>query len=442
MSASIARALRELHTVQARDGPLQSAESGAGRRDARRGSRRRLLIGSSPDRSRQVDEDRAPKLWQSVRAWLEMAAALTFDDAAKREKFAKARPERERERELHPSRGREAPGKRVRGAGGCSSAQRNRARPVGSLRCRACGSPPQVDFEQLRREAAEAEAACSALGSPVVFCHNDLLAPNILAEEGPGSAGAPPRLHIIDFEYGGYNCRDFDFGNHFNEWAGLDADYSRCVVRPCRNNRCTAVRRCGASPRPPPEPPRGPRRPRRYPSEAQRRAFIAAYLGRAEGAGARSPAEEARAGAGRAKRPHGCTRPARESSRSAGLGVRGDSTAPQTERVNSRVSPLCPSVPSPAQLELDALVASATAFSLASHLYWGVWALIQARHSPIDFDFLDYHALRRGGRKRGSAPCPREGGCVLRGRRCKFSFASFVGTLRRLLHGQWLPHQK
>lgn len=27
-------------------------------------------------------------------------------------------------------------------------------------------------------------------------------------------------------------------------------------------------------------------------------------------------------------------------------------------------------------------------FALASHLFWGVWALIQAEHSYIDFDYL------------------------------------------------------
>jgi len=40
-------------------------------------------------------------------------------------------------------------------------------------------------------------------------------------------------------------------------------------------------------------------------------------------------------------------------------------------------------------------VAEGAAFSLASHLYWAVWALTQARHSPIDFDYLGYSSLRR-----------------------------------------------
>lgn len=32
--------------------------------------------------------------------------------------------------------------------------------------------------------------------------------------------------------------------------------------------------------------------------------------------------------------------------------------------------------------------------SLVSHLFWGVWAMIQAFHSQIDFDFLDYGIVR------------------------------------------------
>jgi hypothetical protein len=36
----------------------------------------------------------------------------------------------------------------------------------------------------------------------------------------------------------------------------------------------------------------------------------------------------------------------------------------------------------------------ANAFALASHQYWGVWALIQARYSPIDFDYLGCVAAR------------------------------------------------
>jgi ethanolamine kinase len=33
-------------------------------------------------------------------------------------------------------------------------------------------------------------------------------------------------------------------------------------------------------------------------------------------------------------------------------------------------------------------------FSLCSHLLWGIWALVQARFSDIDFDYLGFHQQR------------------------------------------------
>ncbi|GLE11451.1 hypothetical protein PINS_up023883 [Pythium insidiosum] len=33
-------------------------------------------------------------------------------------------------------------------------------------------------------------------------------------------------------------------------------------------------------------------------------------------------------------------------------------------------------------------------YALASHLFWGFWAVVQAAHSKIDFDFLDYARKR------------------------------------------------
>jgi len=36
-------------------------------------------------------------------------------------------------------------------------------------------------------------------------------------------------------------------------------------------------------------------------------------------------------------------------------------------------------------------------FVLVDHLWWGSWSVLQARHSPIDFDFMDYARLRFAG---------------------------------------------
>lgn len=44
--------------------------------------------------------------------------------------------------------------------------------------------------------------------------------------------------------------------------------------------------------------------------------------------------------------------------------------------------------------ELDSLQHEVSLFSLASHLLWCVWALHQAMHSSLDFDFMNYASLR------------------------------------------------
>ncbi|XP_062843026.1 ethanolamine kinase 2 [Trichomycterus rosablanca] len=46
------------------------------------------------------------------------------------------------------------------------------------------------------------------------------------------------------------------------------------------------------------------------------------------------------------------------------------------------------------QCELETLYVQVNKFSLASHFFWGFWALIQAKYSSIDFDFLGYAVLR------------------------------------------------
>ncbi|KAJ3677046.1 hypothetical protein LUZ60_002770 [Juncus effusus] len=44
--------------------------------------------------------------------------------------------------------------------------------------------------------------------------------------------------------------------------------------------------------------------------------------------------------------------------------------------------------------DLETLYVETNTFRLASHLYWALWALIQAKVSPIDFDYLGYFFLR------------------------------------------------
>lgn len=44
--------------------------------------------------------------------------------------------------------------------------------------------------------------------------------------------------------------------------------------------------------------------------------------------------------------------------------------------------------------EVEVLYVQVNQFALASHFFWGLWALIQAKVSTIDFDFLGYAVLR------------------------------------------------
>lgn len=84
----------------------------------------------------------------------------------------------------------------------------------------------EFDLDLLRREVARVEAACASTRSPTVFSHCDLLSGNVMAPRG-GARGGGTALRFIDFEYVDWAPRGFDWGNHFNEYAGFEGDYSR-----------------------------------------------------------------------------------------------------------------------------------------------------------------------------------------------------------------------
>ncbi|KAL0273305.1 UNVERIFIED_CONTAM: hypothetical protein PYX00_006006 [Menopon gallinae] len=72
----------------------------------------------------------------------------------------------------------------------------------------------EEEFSFLKKEL-------SALESPSVFCHNDLLLGNIIYSEKKNS------VTFIDYEYASYNYQAYDIANHFNEFAGVETvDYS------------------------------------------------------------------------------------------------------------------------------------------------------------------------------------------------------------------------
>jgi len=76
-------------------------------------------------------------------------------------------------------------------------------------------------LKKIREELQEVKEMVAKLNSPIVFSHNDLLGGNIIVNESTGE------IKFIDFEYAGANYQAFDIANHFNEWAGFEADYSR-----------------------------------------------------------------------------------------------------------------------------------------------------------------------------------------------------------------------
>ncbi|KAI7735721.1 hypothetical protein M8C21_030649 [Ambrosia artemisiifolia] len=55
--------------------------------------------------------------------------------------------------------------------------------------------------------------------------------------------------------------------------------------------------------------------------------------------------------------------------------------------------------------DLEALYVETTCYMLVSHLYWGLWALIQEKISDIDFDYLEYFFLRYNEYKRRKNGC-------------------------------------
>lgn len=157
--------------------------------------------------------------------------------------------------------------------------------------------PPKCKLEE---EYAIIKKELSGLGSPLVFCHNDLLLANVIYNSKKKT------VTFIDYEYSSLNYQGFDIGNHFAEFAGVsEVDYSA------------------------------------YPSPEFQRQWLRIYL--------------------------------------------------ETFQSESPEAEVCNSV---TEEDISLLYVQVNKFALASHFLWAIWALIQAEHSNIDFDFLWYADVR------------------------------------------------
>ncbi|XP_023745172.1 probable ethanolamine kinase [Lactuca sativa] len=196
----------------------------------------------------KVPGSKEPQLWNDILKFYKKASKLTFDDCEKQKKYT------------------------------------------------------QISFKEVEVEILELKELTGHLKSPVVFAHNDLLSGNLMFNDNE------EKLYFIDFEYGSYSYRGFDIGNHFNEYAGYECDYTL------------------------------------YPNKDEQYHFFKHYL--------------------------------------------------NPEKPNE-VS----------DNDVETLYVETSLYMLASHLYWALWALIQAKMSPIEFDYLGYFFKRYNEYKRQKDVC-------------------------------------
>ncbi|KAJ2015674.1 hypothetical protein GGI10_001989 [Coemansia sp. RSA 2530] len=139
-------------------------------------------------------------------------------------------------------------------------------------------------------------------------------------------------LVVVDFEYAGYNYRGFDIANHFCEWM---ADYHH-------EHRPHVLGEDA------------------YPTLAQRRGFLRTYVKAKAFLDANMKADK-------------------------GV-VENDKDLVKLRWVTLGEERI--------KAEIDYLEKEVTPFVPASHLHWGVWGLLQACSSDIEFDYVAYAAQR------------------------------------------------
>ncbi|KAJ1675728.1 hypothetical protein EV182_000697 [Spiromyces aspiralis] len=181
---------------------------------------------------------------------------------------------------------------------------------------------------QLREDTERLKEAIRRVNSPIVFSHNDLQYGNILRLTKDNE------LVVVDFEYAGYNYRGFDIVNHFCEWM---SNY----------NHPTHPHAFDIS---------------QYPTKQERYRFLRTYLKTKIFLDANRPADRHIVESEETEEPY--------VTKSHMIPVHID-----TEYLDQQV-PL-----------LDEEVQS---FFAARLLHWGVWGLLQACSSDIDFNYVEY----------------------------------------------------
>lgn len=112
--------------------------------------------------------------------------------------------------------------------------------PVQAAKCQ------DVDFALMEREISETRAMCESTHSPVVYSHNDLLPGNIMGLHPPGEPAIAPAMHLqfIDFEYGCYGFRGFDWGATCLLPSGSSSDCASpdaCIRKCCAHQELYQV---------------------------------------------------------------------------------------------------------------------------------------------------------------------------------------------------------
>lgn len=94
--------------------------------------------------------------------------------------------------------------------------------PLGKWIQEVKSSQDKEDLEILEKVEKEIEWVQNVTKDFMIgFCHNDLLAPNIIYNE------KTKEMRFIDFEYAFYNYIAFDIANHFCEFQGYEFDFSK-----------------------------------------------------------------------------------------------------------------------------------------------------------------------------------------------------------------------